>query len=132
MSVDGLPDGAYLAWRYVDGHRRVDRAQVYWDDGLVEAVDGGRREEICRFSGEDVEAARRAIVESGLPEAADQAGDDAFDTATLTYWWRVNGESGALVNTAYPAERPGELDRLEARLADLEEKAGGWPLLAEE
>jgi hypothetical protein len=132
MSLDALPDGAYLAWRYVDGHRHVDRAQVYWDDGRVEAMEDGEREELCRFSPEDVEAARRAIVESGLPDATDRARDDAFDTAAMTYWWRADGRRGALVNTAFPAEQPVEVERLEARLAELEEKAGGWPLLADE
>ncbi len=133
MSLDGLPHGAYLAWRYVDRHRNVDRAQVYWDDGRVEAIEGGEPEELCRFSPADVEAAHRAIVESGLPAATDRARDDAYDTAALTYWWRAeDGRSGALVNTAYPAEQPAEIERLEALLADLEEKAGGWPRLADE
>ena len=129
MSLDGLPDGAYLAWRYVDGHRHIDRAQVYWDDGRVEAIENGERDELCRFSAGEVEAARRAIVESGLPAATDRARDDAYDTAALTYWWRAEGRCGALVNTAYPAEQPAEIERLEARLAELEEKrrrAGRW------
>ena len=132
MSLDGLPDGAYLAWRYVDRHRHIDRAQVYWDDGRVEAIEGGEPDELCRFSPDEVEAARRAIVESGLPAATDRARDDAYDTAALTYWWRADGRSGTVVNTAYPAEQPPEIERLEALLADLEEKAGGWPLLADE
>lgn len=132
MSLDGLPDGAYLAWRYVDGHRHIDRGQVYWDDGLVEAVYGDEREELCRLSPDAVETARRAIVESGFPDATDRARDDAYDTAALTYWWRAGGRCGALVNTAYPSEQPAEIERLEARLAQLEEDAGGWPLLADE
>jgi hypothetical protein len=132
VTLDGLPDGAYLAWRYVDGHRHVDRAQVYWDDGRVESVDGGVTEELFRLSPEDVEAARRAIVESGLPAATDRSRDDAYDTASVTYWWRAGGRSGSVANTAYPAERPAEIERLESLLADLEEKAGAWPLLADE
>lgn len=132
MTLDGLPDGAYLAWRYVDGHRHVDRAQIYWDDGRVDAVEHGEREELFRFSPEDVKAARRAVVESGLPVATDRSREDAYDTASLTYWWRAEGRRGSVVNTAYPAEQPPEIERLESLLADLEEQAGVWPLLADE
>jgi hypothetical protein len=132
VTLDGLPEGAYLAWRYVDRHRRIERGQVYWDDGRVEAVEHGERDEVCRFSPADVEAAHRAIVDSNLPAATDRARDDAYDTAALTYWWRAGGRTGTVVNAAYPAEQPPEIERLEALLADLEEKAGGWPLLADE
>lgn len=132
MILDRLPDGAYLAWRYVDRHRHIDRGQVYWDDGRVEAVEDGEREELFRFSPREVKAARRAVVESGLPGATDRSRDDAYDTASLTYWWRAEGRRGALVNTAYPAEQPAEIERLESRLAELEEQAGVWPLLADE
>ncbi|HEX7276890.1 MAG TPA: hypothetical protein VF244_05900 [Acidimicrobiales bacterium] len=132
MTLDGLPDGAYLAWRYVDGHRHVDRAQVYWDDGRVDAVEDGEREELFRFNAQEVEVARRAIVESGLPAAADRSRDDAYDTASLTYWWRAGGRTGAVVNSAYPAEQVDEIERLESLLVELEEQAGVWPLMADE
>ena len=80
-----------------------------------------------------MEAARRAIVESGLPAATDRARDDAYDTAALTYWWRAEAAGAGRWST--PPTRPSshaEIERLEALLADLEEKAGGWPLLADE
>ena len=130
--LHALPPDAYLAWQYVDAHRGIDRGQVYWDDGRIEAIEGAEHEEVCRFSSEQVEAARHAIVESGLPGAADRSAAGAHDTATVTYWWRAGGSEGMIVNAGYPAERPPEIERLEARLADLEEEAGGWPLLAEE
>ncbi len=79
-----------------------------------------------------MEAARRAIVESGLPDATDRSRDDAYDTASLTYWWRAEGRCGAVVNAAYPVEQPPEIERLESRLTALEEQAGVWPLLANE
>lgn len=132
MTFDRLPDGAYLAWRYVDRRGHVDRAQVYWDDGRVDALEDGQREEIFRFSPTEVEAARRAVVESGLPGATDLPGGDVDDTASVTYWWRVGDRGGAVVNSRYPAEQPAEIERLEARLAALEEQAGVWPLLADE
>ena len=47
VMVVGLPDGAFLAWRYVDGHRRIDRCQIYWDDGRVEALDDTTSELVC-------------------------------------------------------------------------------------
>jgi hypothetical protein len=130
--LDGLPDGAFLAWRYVDGHRGIDRGQIYWDDGRVEALEESTSELLCTFDGDQVEAARRAVVDSGLPDATDPVRGDAHDTAAITYWWRVAGRQGTFVNAAYPVEQPPEIDRLEARLAELEEAAGGWPLSADE
>ena len=132
MSLDRLPAGAYLAWRFVDRRRHIDRAQVYWDDGRVEAVDDGGREELFRLSPEDVEAARRAVVDSGLPAATDRSRADTADSGSVTYWWRAGGHRGTVVNTAYPAEQPPEVERLESLLAELEEQAGVWPLLADE
>jgi hypothetical protein len=132
MTLNSLPEGAYLAWQYVDGHRAIDRGQVYWDDGRIEAIEGEEHEELCRLSAEQAEAARHAIVESGLPGAAGRSAGDAHDTATVTYWWRAGGREGTITNAGYPVERPPEVERLEARLADLEEAAGCWPLLADE
>ena len=130
--LTGLPDGAFLAWRYVDGHRRIDRGQIYWDDGRVEALEDTTSELVCTFDRDQVEAARRAVVDSGLPDATDRARGDAHDTAAITYWWRVVAGTGRSSTAAYPVEQPPEIDRLEARLAELEEAAGGWPLSAEE
>jgi hypothetical protein len=132
VKLTGLPDGAYLAWRYVDGHRGVDRAQVYWDDGRVEAIEDERVEAVCRFDPAQVATARQAILDSGLAEAVDRGRGDGHDTAAVTYWWRVGVRRGSIVNAAYPVEQPPEIDRLEARLAELEEAAGGWPLEADE
>jgi hypothetical protein len=132
MRLDELPDGAYLAWRYVDSHRRIERAQVYWDDGRVETLEGESVELLCTFDPDQVEAARRAVADSGLPDATDRPRGDTDDAAAITYRWRLGDRQGTLVNAAYPAEQPPEIDRLEARLAELEEAAGGWPLSADE
>ena len=96
--VGGLPDGAFLAWRYVDGQRGIDRGQIYWDDGRVEALEDTTSELVCTFDRDQVEAARRAVVDSGLPDATDRARGDTHDTASITYWWRVAGRQGTFVN----------------------------------
>ena len=133
MTLTDLPTGAYLAWRYGDSHRSIDRAQIYWDDGRVEALEGGARDEVCRFDAAQVERARQAIVDSGLPAAAERSrGVTTYDTAAITYWWRLDTRVGQFLNSAYPVEQPVEIDRLEAALAELEEAAGGWPLSADE
>ena len=132
MTLEGLPPGAFLAWRYADARRDLDHGQVYWDDGRVEAVGGEGPGLLCRLSTEQVAEARRAVEETGLDRAGDRAAHEAQDTAAVTYWWRLDGRAGSMTNGAYPVERPPEIEALEARLADLEEAAGGWPLRAAE
>jgi hypothetical protein len=129
---DLLPDGAFLSWRYVDARRGIDRRQVYYEDGKVEAVEGSERSELFRFSPEQVGEAKAAIVESGLAEGGDSAGGHVHDAAPITYAWRVAGDEGTVTNAGYPATSHDAIDRLEAALAKLEEAAGGWPLLADE
>ncbi|MQA27861.1 MAG: hypothetical protein GEU94_20925 [Micromonosporaceae bacterium] len=132
MSTELLPVGAYLAWWYVDSHFGVTRSQIYYEDGRVEALEGDERTELCRFTSEQVAAARQAVVSSGLPASADSPADQMHDAAPLTYAWRLGGEEGSVSNVGYPATRHDAIDRLEAALADLEEDAGCWPVMADE
>ncbi|MQA87403.1 MAG: hypothetical protein GEV03_22930 [Streptosporangiales bacterium] len=132
MSTELLPAGAYLAWRYVDPHFAIGRAQVYYDDGRVEAIEGDRTWELCRFTPEQVVAAKAAVVDSGLPTSVDAFADGAYDTAPITYAWRLGDAEGGVTNAGYPAVHHEAMEKLEAALAELEEAAGGWPLLADE
>lgn len=132
MTDELLPAGAYLAWRYVDAHRAIDRRQVYYDDGRVEAVDNDERWLLCRLAPDQVAAAKAAIADSGLPAAADVTAEGAHDTAPVTYAWRLDGDEGQVTNAGYPAVGHPEIARLDAALADLEEAAGGWPLYADD
>lgn len=132
MTGELLPDGAYLAWRYADAGRAVDRRQIYYDDGRVEAVEGDERWVLCRFTPEQVAAARAAVADSGLTASADTPGAGTHDAAPVTYAWRLGEEQGHVTNAGYPATSHPAMERLDAALAPLEEAAGGWPLLAEE
>jgi hypothetical protein len=132
VSDELLPPGAFLTWRYVDAHRGIDRRQVYYDDGRVEAVEGDDRWVLCRFTREQVASARAAVTGSGLTASGSDQGAATYDAAPVTYAWRLDGEEGQVTNTGYPATRHDAIDRLDAALAELEEAAGGWPLLAED
>jgi len=127
-----LPEGAYLGWRYVDRRRSIDRRQLYYDDGRVEAIEGDRRWQLCRFSEDEVGAAKAAIVDSGLPEAVDAPVVTASDTAPVVYAWRLDEREGRVANMSYPAADHPALERLDALLAEIEEAAGCWPLLADD
>ena len=129
---DLLPAGAYLAWRYVDARRGIDRRQVYYDDGRVEAHEGDSVSQSFHFSPEQVQAAMAAVIDSGLPTSTDTSGAGVHDPAPISYAWRIEGDEGSVTNAGYPATKLAAIERLEAALAELEEAAGYWPLLADE
>jgi len=126
-----VPSGAYLAWRYNDARHRVQRGRIYWDDGRVESIEDYRREEVCRLDPDQKNAARAAVL-AALGSRADPSPDQpsAYDTASVVYAWRLNGHEGQF-GYDYPPEPPA-IATLEARLTELEEASGGWPLLADE
>lgn len=131
MSDALLPAGAYLAWRYHDGRQRVRRRRVYWEDGRIDSIEGDDRGEVCRLDSDQVNDARAAVSATlGSGSAGDPGQPLAHDTADVVYAWRLDGMEGRLTYQ-YPPEPPA-VAALEARLAELEEAAGGWPLLAEE
>ena len=132
MSEQLLPPGAYLAWRYVDARRAIDRRQIYYEDGRIDALEGRESWELCRFTYPQVAAAKAAITESGLPTSIDVPATGTHDTALVTYQWRLDGVEGCVSNAGYPALQHNAMDRLDAKLAELEEAAGGWPLLSDE
>lgn len=132
MTDFSLPDGAYLGWRYVDARSRIDRRQLYHDDGRVEAIEGDERFELCRFTPEQVAAAKVAIGESGLTSSSDTGLGETHDAAPVTYAWRLESGEGSVTNAGHPATSHEAIDRLDRALAELEEAAGCWPLMADE
>lgn len=131
MTDFALPDDAYFGWLYVDRRGGVDRAQVYFDDGRVEAIERDRRTELCQFNDEQVAAARDALRSAGLAEAADVT-SEGHDTAVVVYAWRTEDGAGRLTNGGYPAVEIAEIQAFDAKLAEIEEAAGCWPLIADE
>jgi hypothetical protein len=118
---------AYLATRYEDRRRRLVIERRYLESGDVVIVRDGEPELRCRFTPDQVAAAKAAVRASGVAGLADVPRGDHHDTATMRYRWRLGGDGGdgELVDRAYPAVVPDELDRLEAVLDELEAAARG-------
>lgn len=115
-----LPDHAYLATQYLDRQGGVETRRVYYDDGLVEAFDGKEWWTVCRFSPEQVQAAKDAVLVSGLPAAKDLSEHNIHDTAELRFSWRIGTEGGVVTNYAYPAIDHPVFNQLELELDKLE------------
>ncbi len=114
-----LPANAYLATCYVDERNSVVTRRVYYDNGLVEAFDGKDWWTVCNFSPAQVNKARQAILKSGLTQASDLFIEDVYDTALLTYAWRLNEKEGEVKNFAFPAQDHPVFEKLEAILEKL-------------
>lgn len=130
MSGPLLPVGAFLTWRYHDRRQGVRRGRVYWDDGRIDSIEGNARTEVCRLDAGQLMEARAAVSALDSGEDVGPGEEPANDTAGVVYAWRLDGSEGRLAYQ-YPPE-PQAVVMLEARLAELEEAAGGWPLMAEE
>lgn len=130
MSGPLLPAGAFLAWRYHDRRQGVHRGRVYWEDGRIDSIEGDDRTEVCRLDAGQLMQAQAAVSALGSGRDDGPGEDPAHDTAGVVYAWRVGGSEGRLAYQ-YPPE-PQAVAMLEARLSELEEAAGCWPLLAEE
>ena len=100
-----VPAGAYFATHYNDARSHVETRRVYYDDGRVEAFDGKEWWTVCRLSEAQVDAAKQAVRDSGLTQAADLTAGQIKDTARLTYAWRIEKETGSVTNYAYPAKK---------------------------
>lgn len=119
-----LPEGSYLASHYQDKRRQFETRRVYYEDGRVEAYDGREWWTVCRFSRAQVSRAKEAIRVAGLLTASDLKAEGIHDTASLTYAWRLDGQSGSVTNWAYPARTHPVFDLLEEQLDLLEVEAG--------
>jgi hypothetical protein len=127
---DALPGGAYLASRFRDPHRQREVRRVFHEDGRVTAFDGSEWWTVCTFTPDQVARAKEAVRSSGLTDAQDLADEDAHDVAAVTYAWRLDGESGAVTNWAYPARQHPVFEALDERLDALEAEAGAeWSTL---
>src|SRR5688572_18691787 len=98
-----LPAEAYLATCYLDPRNKVLTRRVYYENGQVEAFDGKEWWTVCRFSPAQISQARQAILKSGLTKANNLSDNEVYDTAVLTYAWRLNDQEGEVKNFAYPA-----------------------------
>lgn len=119
-----LPPGVFLLTRYYDAHRQLETGQTYYEDGRVETRYGDERAITCRLSPKQVEEVRLAIRASGLLAAKDLGAAGAHDTAAYTISWRLGGKSGSVANAAYPAKKHPAHEKLEARLDEIERRAG--------
>ena len=115
-----LPEGAFFATRYYDQSRSFMTRRVYYSNGLVEAWDGKEWWTVCKLTPQKINKALEAIAMSGIMTAEDLSDASLYDTAVLTYSWRVKGAEGMVSNWIYPArEHPifeiidQELDKLE-------------------
>lgn len=124
MMPDGMPESAYLAWHYYDWRTKAESWYVYYEDGRIEAHDGRTWWSVCQFSPEQVAAAKAAIQSSGLIGAEDWRDPAAYDTARVTYHWRLDDQSGEVTNWAYPASEHPAVEALESIIEPLEEEAG--------
>jgi hypothetical protein len=116
--------GLYLRTRYEDPHRHEVRIREYAEDGRVWVVVNDKRSLWSTFDIDTVAAARQAVLDAGLDLLADVA-PSGHDLATMTYEWRIGGDTGRFVDASYPAVIPEAVDRLEETLLLLEEEATG-------
>ena len=122
--VEEAPEGSYLASRFHDPHRSRDVWRVYYEDGRVEAFDGEEWWTVCTFTPEQVAGAKEAVRRSGLLAASDVRLDGAYDVASVSYAWRLDGETGSVTNWAYPARKHPVFEALDEQLDALEVQAG--------
>jgi hypothetical protein len=127
LTIDGPGEG-YLSIQYEDPPRGLVTWRVYERDGRVRVFDGGEWYVPCTFTSDEIERARRALVDCGVTTAADiPAPDDLQDAARVTWRWDLDGRGGTLVNRAHPAESHPAMDCAMDVLLDLEAAARGRP-----
>ena len=123
--MSDLPAGSYLMSEYHDGHRRLEIRTVYYDDGRVELSDAEGTMTVCVFTPEQVARAKDAIRASGLLSASDLSAEGVHDSATFTYLWKLDGQSGSVTNAAYPTRQHTAFKILEEQLNAIEEECNG-------
>jgi hypothetical protein len=117
------PNNSYLAIRYRDAHRGIETRYVYYEDGRVEAFIENKWLTLCVFNTEQIAQAKSLIHSSGLLEVSDIDAEGFYDTASYVYYWSLDGQSGSVVNAAYPAKSDPAFRTLERGLDELESVA---------
>jgi hypothetical protein len=124
MSLDqALDDDAFFSTYYHDPARQQERLTVYFQDGRVLYDEGAGRQEIFRFSAQEVAEVMRLLVSCGLPAATDLPPVQAYDTARVVWRWRLQGREGVLRNPAYPAVKHPVMECVSLPLWELEQAA---------
>jgi hypothetical protein len=118
--ADILPADAFFATRYVDGQRNFVTRRIYYNNGNVEAWDGKEWWTVCKLTPQKINKAMEAITMSGIMTAEDLSDASIYDTAVLTYCWRVQGNVGMVSNWIYPAREHPVFEILDQELDKLE------------
>lgn len=115
-----MPAQAYLATHYEDVRRAFETWRVYYENGQVMAFDGQVWWQVCLFSPAEVAKAKQIIRQSGLLTATDLEQGAIWDTARLSYSWRLPESAGTITNHAYPARQHPVFILLNEQLDQLE------------
>ena len=113
----------YLHTRYHDSFRSLTTEREYYTDGRVRVYDGKDWKLAHCLSPEQIQQLQDAVINCGITTGDDIPKGDAHDTAVLTWRWNINGESGELVNRAYPAFKHTAMDCAYEILNQIEKQA---------
>lgn len=122
MSDEQTQD-VYFSTKYVDSHRKLTTERVYYTDGRVRVYDGKEWKIVHCLSPDQVQQLQFAIESCGVMTGEDIPKGDAYDTAVLRWRWNINGNSGELVNYAYPAFKHPAMDCGYEKLREIEAAA---------
>lgn len=118
--VDILPEDAYLSVYYRDGQRSRQHITIYYDDGRVFFDNGIEARDLCHFNADELQKARQILHDCGVADAGDLSPVSAYDTAQVTWRWRLGDKSGSIHNPSYPAARHAVMDCAQEQLYELE------------
>jgi hypothetical protein len=118
-----LPPGAFLSIHYDDRRRNFSTWRVYYEDGHVDIFDGKSWWQPPRLTGDEIAQVKQMLDTCGIFAASNVTGEGIYDTAPITWRWRIDGQQGELVNAAYPAQVHPAMDCVMNFLLELEDKA---------
>jgi hypothetical protein len=113
----------YLHTRYHDGFRKLTTERIYYIDGRVRVYTGKEWRLAHWLSAAQIQHLQETLIHCGVTTGENIQNGDAHDTATLSWRWKLNGQSGELVNYAYPAFKHPAMDCAYLVLNDLEKQA---------